>query len=325
LTSSAYTVFVCCYKFRCNRAAKSLHQNVAGFVFDTSNDNFLLDSSFTNSSGGDGIALMNSRGNSLIGNTSDMNAGNGFCIDPGNTNNRFIGNETSANANNGFWLNSSDGNTITGKTSSNNIMSGMTGMGSMAGAGEISLNMSSNNTIYHNNFTSSMSPQASVSGGSGNVFSQPLPAGGNYWSMWTSPDANNDGIVDSPYVFTGGEDDLPWTSANGWQASGKPSLILETPASFWASASDYQARQLSVRWTIDNSGSGSALAASITGCENGNGVQLLTPLPALAGDIGPGGAGSVTLRYQVPDGVAAWNAINAGHAYAADGVEYAYP
>jgi parallel beta-helix repeat protein len=40
-------------------------------------------------------------------------------------------------------------------------------------------------------------------------YSPSSPHYGNYWSDWTSPDDNKDGFVDSPYLFSGGQDDYP--------------------------------------------------------------------------------------------------------------------
>lgn len=48
------------------------------------------------------------------------------------------------------------------------------------------------------------------------------PIGGNFWSNWTGPDANNDRFVDNPYSFTGGADNLPWAAKNGWMDSIAP-------------------------------------------------------------------------------------------------------
>jgi hypothetical protein len=48
------------------------------------------------------------------------------------------------------------------------------------------------------------------------LFNLPSPIGGNYWSGWTTPDANGDNFVDLPYLFSGGQDNLPWTKENGW-------------------------------------------------------------------------------------------------------------
>ncbi len=72
------------------------------------------------------------------------------------------------------------------------------------------------NTIYQNSFLGNTT-QASVSGnGAVFAFNLPAPAGGNYWSNWTSPDSNHDGFVDNPFVFTGGQDNLPWATQFGW-------------------------------------------------------------------------------------------------------------
>jgi parallel beta-helix repeat protein len=73
------------------------------------------------------------------------------------------------------------------------------------------------NAIYWNCLLGN-SQQASVSGnGAPFLFNLTAPTGGNYWSDWTSPDANHDGFVDNPYVFVGGTDLLPWAVQNGWE------------------------------------------------------------------------------------------------------------
>ena len=76
------------------------------------------------------------------------------------------------------------------------------------------------NQIYNNNFVNNWAQAYVYTSlvGDNNVFNLDLPIGGNYWSNWTSPDENNDGIVDSPYVHVpyGVQDNLPWTTPNGW-------------------------------------------------------------------------------------------------------------
>ena len=81
----------------------------------------------------------------------------------------------------------------------------------------ISLDSARGSLIYQNNFIDN-ALHASVRGGSRNVFNLDKPIGGNHWSGWISPDADCDGFVDDPYVFTYGRDHLPWTWPNGWTA-----------------------------------------------------------------------------------------------------------
>jgi parallel beta-helix repeat protein len=72
--------------------------------------------------------------------------------------------------------------------------------------------------VYNNNFEWNQT-HVRVTSGSYNLFNIPKPFGGNYWSDWTTPDYDGDGFVDYPYVFSGGQDNLPWTRANGWLAT----------------------------------------------------------------------------------------------------------
>jgi len=148
-----------------------------------------------------GICLDSSRGNTLTGNNVNSNNLYGIYLwaSSGNT---LTGNNANSNYFYGIYISwYSDDNTLTGNTVSNNKDYG------------IKLYKSSDNQIYNNNFIDN-STQAHVAGGSGNVFNLDKPVGGNYWSDWTSLDNDGDGFVDYPYVFTGGQDNLPWASLN---------------------------------------------------------------------------------------------------------------
>jgi parallel beta-helix repeat protein len=127
-------------------------------------------------------------------------------------NNTLTGNTVSNNSS-GIYLVTSSGNTLTGNSVSNNISG-------------IYLHNSSTNLIYNNNFIDN-NTQAWVLGTSiDNVFNQPPPTGGNYWSDWTVPDADCDGFVDEPYTFFYGVDNLPWTEMNGWKMPSEMMLDL---------------------------------------------------------------------------------------------------
>ena len=112
-----------------------------------------------------------------------------------------------------------------------------------------------NVAVYNNNFINNNFPplpysskQAGYSGGVAETYNQPLPVGGNYWSDWTSPDADNDGIVDLPYElgeFPGKFDYLPWVRPNGWVSNLPPA----------ADAGMDQTIHLSLPATLDGSGS----------------------------------------------------------------------
>ncbi len=89
---------------------------------------------------------------------------------------------------------------------------------------------SASNTVYNNDFVDN-TQQVVISGGSGNVFSKPLPAGGNYWSNYDTPgegceDAGGDGFCDAALIFAGGRDDFPYKSAQ----NGAGPLPVDTQA-----------------------------------------------------------------------------------------------
>jgi len=74
--------------------------------------------------------------------------------------------------------------------------------------------------VFHNSFENN-SDQAEVTGGSGNLFNQPAPVGGNHWTDFDSPvegcsDGDSDHICDAAYSFPGGVDDLPFNTMWGW-------------------------------------------------------------------------------------------------------------
>ena len=133
----------------------------------------------------------------------------------GSYSNIYVGNTLTSNtvSNNdeyAIYLSGSTYNTLT----LNTIFDNYRGIRILSG--------SNDNYIYNNNFINTVGHHASVTDSTGNIFSLPLPIGGNYWDDWTSPDADNNGIVDNPYtgIYVGEEppilDNFPWVVENGW-------------------------------------------------------------------------------------------------------------
>jgi parallel beta-helix repeat protein len=82
--------------------------------------------------------------------------------------------------------------------------------------------------IYNNNFVDNDQQAVALIYASSDplpAFNLELPVGGNYWSDWTGPDVNSDGLVDAPYPYVGHapdeyrfpvQDIYPWTSPDAW-------------------------------------------------------------------------------------------------------------
>src|SRR3989344_4017861 len=136
--------------------------------------------------------------------------------------NTLTGNTVNSNNFGAFLGNSSGNNTLTNNTASNNTNTGI----------YIGSPSSNSNQIYRNNLIDN-STQAIVEtpGNSGNIFNLPLSDGGNYWSDYDTPaegciDTDADNFCDSPYTFSGGQDNLPWIVKDGW--AGPPKMVKPT-------------------------------------------------------------------------------------------------
>jgi len=174
--------------------------NLLGIWFWRSHNCTLTDNIFSNNTYY-GIYVSRSRNCTLTGNTAELNYRFGirvfvcdYCILTGNT--------SELNNGQGISLYFSNYCTLTGNTAELN-----------SGYG-INLYSSNLNQVYNNSFIENRY-QAVVSG-SGNVFNLPAPVGGNYWSDWICPDADGDGFVDYPYIFAGGQDNLPLVPEGGY-------------------------------------------------------------------------------------------------------------
>ncbi len=160
-----------------------------------------------------GIFLWDSSTNTLVRNTASYNNYTGIWLSSSSNNNTLAGNTASYNEDDGIHLSSSSNhNTLAGNTASYNNWDG------------IYLQQSSyNNTINFNAIYGNTISQA-YDDGQNNTFSF------NYWDDWTSPDNNNDGVVDSPYQIDGSSNNQdPYPLVNPIESNThllvKPSII----------------------------------------------------------------------------------------------------
>ncbi len=186
------------------------------FITGGSHDNKVIDNDVSGNN--DGIQISGSNNNILTNNIVSNNNSYGIRLYSSSVN-TLTGNTVSGHTIHGIVLQNSNNNTLENNTASNNIVVGirlyeatsntLKYNTSLQNRDGINLLNSSSNQIYNNNFIDNTT-QALVTGGSGNVFNlSAAEGGGNYWSDYMGVDENFDGFGDTPYAFTGGQDDLP--------------------------------------------------------------------------------------------------------------------
>ncbi|MHB0866952.1 MAG: fibronectin type III domain-containing protein [Thermoleophilia bacterium] len=110
---------------------------------------------------------------------------------------------------------------------------------------------------------------------------------------------------------------------------GQPVLSLAAPVAFWGSYADYTAGNLSVTWTVNNSGSTNASSVQLT--DSHSTYAPITTITAMPATVGTGsivavGSGSVVVQYHLPQTVAGTGFRVVNHASANDcaGNPYTY-
>jgi len=210
--------------------------NVSGFsegiLLDHSSGNTLTDNTANSNFVGIYLYSSGSNNNTL---TSNIASNNSYGIAFSGSNNTLTNNTTSNNSELGIYFAFAFNNTLINNTtsnnsygiraygSSNNTLTGNTIFANYA-AGIHLLSFSNNNQIFKNNFiNNSTQTVIETENSSDNIFNLASPVGGNYWSNFDEPsegcsDINGDNFCDAPHIFTGGQDNLPWTTENGWLA-----------------------------------------------------------------------------------------------------------
>jgi parallel beta-helix repeat protein len=125
------------------------------------------------------------------------------------SNNTITGNRLENNTGGLYFLDNSEHNIIVENTISGNTLG-------------VGLTLSSSNTFYHNNFDNEQNACASGRWSTSNTWDNGEE--GNFWSDYTGPDANGDGIGGSPYTIDSDNQDR-YPLMNPWEPDCAPPHI----------------------------------------------------------------------------------------------------
>jgi len=168
-----------------------------GIIFHYSNNNTVTDNNCSNDNW-DALSIFNSDNNTLANNTCSHSVNYGIALVECN-NNTLVNNTCSFNYIGMMLEWPSNGNTVISNNISSNTLWGL------SISSETSNSRIWNNTFYYNNGAGSVydSSHIQASDDGTNNWWNSTDGHGNYWSDWTTPDTDLNGIVDDPYLLAG--------------------------------------------------------------------------------------------------------------------------
>jgi parallel beta-helix repeat protein len=240
-----------------------------GIYYNESNNNTASNNVLVNRA--HAIFMLESDDNTLLNNTCRATAACAIMLKSSSNRNIISNNLCYSSGDNGIYVLASDYNTISNNTLKNNRGHG------------IHLADSDFNDVYYNemignNGSSSiynaLHPQCADTG-VGNHWS--TESYGNYWSDWTTPDANGDGIVDNPYSIAEGSgmDNYPLVNI-----SIPATTVPGVPTGVTATAGN---GQVNLTWIAPNSTDGAAIDHYIVYQDNADAAHVTSTSTTISG------------------------------------------
>jgi hypothetical protein len=106
---------------------------------------------------------------------------------------------------------------------------------------------------------------------------------------------------------------------------GEPDLSLELNGAYWDSYMDYVLRELTVDFTLTNSGEGAAVGTELVYLVATSDVTTVTSIPFVFGDIVEDGTIDASFSFRVPQGISSFSAVAYATCEDLDGNVYVLP